>query len=89
MNEQPTQSEILEALTGTPTPAETMANSSVFNFLNLAVTEIDFVMGDGYAKANPAVLAGYLQSCTIAQLTYTLSELQARIVVSDEPLPEE
>ncbi|MFV0358668.1 hypothetical protein [Tropicimonas sp.] len=32
-------------------------------FLDAAVTRLDATFGEGYAKANPVLVAGYIQAC--------------------------
>ncbi len=32
-------------------------------FVDAAVAKLDAIFGDGYAKANPALVAGYVQAC--------------------------
>lgn len=93
MNEQQNEDAAVEELneqnTYPVTCEEMRASNAAENYMRMGIAEIDAQLGEGYAKANPVLLAGYLQSCAIGYLAYTLGELQARIVVSDEPLPEE
>jgi hypothetical protein len=42
-----------------------LAGKAVGNYLRVAMTEIDSVMGAGYATANPVLLAGFIQAMTL------------------------
>lgn len=42
--------------------------AAVEGWLDIAIAAIDQRLGDGYAAANPVLVAGYVQACAISAL---------------------
>lgn len=51
------------------------AASSVQGHLVAAIAAIDSALGDGYAKANPTLLAAYMQACALEDISVCLAEI--------------
>lgn len=41
------------------------AKMAAFDYLKRGITDIDERFGDGYAKANPVLLAAFIQACSL------------------------
>ena len=51
------------------------AAASVQKHLGAAIAAIDLAFGDGYAKANPSLVAAYVQACALEDISVCLAEV--------------